>query len=141
MPPKAIQNNPTQVSQQIKNNPLLAAEVDELGALEKELLPFAEKIKRIDALRKRIRIEFDSVPAADAREVHGKRFFAVVGPRAFQRTIDMVELIKSIGLKVFSRLATMSLATLEDNVDPVVVSKVVSTAQTGTRPLKTFERV
>jgi hypothetical protein len=112
---------------------------DELGALEKEMAPHAQKIARIDALRKALRAGC-TTPSTVQWTVAGERFVAVLGACAMQRSIDVPRLVKHIGAKTFAAFATCTLTALEMNVPPNVVAVVVSADNTGTRPLKTFEK-
>lgn len=122
------------------NAALITAQADELGALEKELAPVQLKLARVEALRKAIRAHFDASPPALSFEARGEHFVVMVGPRAVQRSINVAKLIKAIGLKLYAAIATVTLKNLEDNVACGVVAEVVSSAHTGARSLKTFER-
>jgi hypothetical protein len=119
----------------------IAAQVDELGSLEKELLPCRPKLARVEVLRKLIRTQYDALPADIVAQPRGARFFAVVGPRGFQSTINPAKLIKAIGLKLYASLAKVTLGTLEENVDVKIYAGVVTVDQTGPRSLNTFELV
>jgi hypothetical protein len=116
-------------------------EVDELGALEKEVLPFRPKLARIEVLRKAIRARYDPLPAAAQAQPQGKKFFAVIGPRGFERHLNPQKLIKAIGLKLYASFSTMTLRTLEENVEPAIVAGVVTVEQTGPRTVNTFAKV
>jgi hypothetical protein len=118
----------------------MAAQVDELGALEKEFAPLRPKLARIDALRKAIRAQFDSAPAASPFEAKGDKFIVLIGPRAMERSINPAKLIKAIGLKLYASIARLTLGDLEANVAPEIVAGVVTSANTGARSLKTLER-
>lgn len=117
-----------------------SAEVDELGALEKEFAPLRPKLARIELLRASVRARFDASPAAETFEAAGARFVVVVGARANQSTIDIAKLVKAIGAKAFTVFARATLTDLEKHVDCGVRADVVTMAQTGARSLKTFER-
>ena len=119
---------------------VIAEQCDELGALEKELLPLKPKFARIEMLRKAIRAHFDASPAAEAFEASGAKFLVLVGPRATERTINPAKLIKAIGAKVYATFATVTLKALEENVSCDIIAGVVTSAPTGSRTLKTFER-
>jgi hypothetical protein len=121
------------------NASLIAAQVDELGALERELAPVQLKISRVEALRKAIRAHFDASPADQPFEATGERFLVAVGPRATQRSINFVKLIKLLGAARFAKFATCTLAALAEHA-PGMEASVVTSAPTGARPLKTFER-
>lgn len=112
---------------------------DELGALEKEMAPHAQKLARIESLRKALR-EACTTPASEPWTVEGVRFIAMLGPRANERAIDLKKLVKAVGAAAFAKFAKCSLKDLEANVAPAVVAAVVSTGATGSRSLKTFER-
>lgn len=122
------------------NATLIAAQVDELGALEKRLAPYRADLKRVEALRKAIRQHFDGSPAGLSFEPRGDKFFAMVGARANERSINPVKLIKAIGVKLYAQLATIGLGVLEANVAPDICAAVISTDATGPRPIATFER-
>jgi hypothetical protein len=112
---------------------------DELGALEKEMAPFAQKLARIDALRKALRAAC-TVLDTEQWTVTGTRFIAVLGPRAQQRLVDVSRLVKEIGAVLYAKFATCTLKDLEERVAPDVVAAVVRTEATGSRSLKTFEK-
>ena len=120
---------------------LIGAEVDELGALEKRLLPFRADLARIEILRKAVRARLDESPDGIAFQLFGDKFFAAVGPRALERTIAYPKLIKAIGLKAFAGIATVTLKALDEYCACGIVAAVVSSANTGARSVKTFERM
>lgn len=117
----------------------IAREVDELGALERELAPIQFKVARLEELRKAIRAHFENSPAAEPFEAKGEKFVVLVGPRGNQSVIDLRKVIKAVGLKAFAAFATCSLKALEAHA-PGISSSVVTTERTGPRSLKCFER-
>jgi hypothetical protein len=118
---------------------LLSAEIDTLGALEKELAPFRVKFERAKILRETIRAHYDASPAAEPFTAAGAKFSILVGPRANERTINEPKLIRVIGLKLYATLAHITLKAL-DGCPGAAAAGCVSSALTGSRPLKTFER-
>lgn len=123
--------------------PALAATVDELGALEVELLPWKAKLKRAEALRSLLRERFEGEPAEKACEARGALFIASLGPKATERTVDVAKLAKAIGLKALIPLAKVTLNALTRLTDPPHVAAgnaSISSAPTGARPLQLFER-
>lgn len=119
---------------------VIAEQIDELGALEKRVLPFRADLTRIEQLRKAVRGHFDASPASEPFEARGARFTALIGARAEQRSVNPLKLIKAIGLKLYASLCTPTLAALEANVSADVIANVVTSAPTGARSVKTFER-
>ena len=124
----------------VPNDPaaLLAAQVDELGALEKEMIPIRPKLVRIETLRGLIRKHYENEPAAKAFETRGAGFLATLGPRAYERSIDCAALAKEIGLKAFAAIARPTLKVVEETCAPDVVARVIKQDYVGARPLKTF---
>lgn len=119
----------------------LAANVDEMGALEKELAPFAPKIARVEALRKAVRAHFVDASAAQPFEAKGAKFVVQVGPKANERSIDYAKLWKLAGVAVMRKIATVTLKALEAAVSAEIVAQVVGAPEpTGSRSLKVFER-
>ena len=112
---------------------------DELGALEKEMAPHAQKISRIEALKKALRAAC-TAPPAEQWTVDGTKFVAVLGPRSDQRLVDIPRLVKAITAAAFAKFATCTLKDLELHVAPATVASVVSSSASGSRPLKTFEK-
>ncbi len=112
---------------------------DELGALVKEMAPYAQKLSRIETLKKALR---SGCTVKDSEEwtVEGARFVAVLGPRANERFVETARLVKTIGAVLYAKFATCTLKDLEANVAPAVVAAVVSSGATGSRSLKTFEK-
>jgi hypothetical protein len=119
---------------------ILGQMADELGALEKELAPWAPKIARVELLRKSIRVSAEEQPPEKEYQIAGARFVVVAGPKANQRSIDFPALLKRISARTFAAFATCTLTALEQNVASELFAAVVKTAPTGPRPLKTFER-
>lgn len=117
-----------------KSDPLAAA-VDELGSIEKELAPLAGRIARAEQLRKAIR---QQTPDATS-EIAGERFVAVLGPRGNQTVIRFPALVKKIGAAAYAKVATVTLKALEEHW-PEHAAAVTSQEQTGTRSLKVLER-
>lgn len=120
----------------------LAAQVDELGALEAELAPLKPKLARAEALRKALRERFEGVAPEKACEARGARFIAALGPKAIERTVDVAKLVKLIGFKAVVPLAKIALNALTRLTGPPqVAAGIASTvsAATGPRPLKIFE--
>jgi hypothetical protein len=115
------------------------AVADELGSLEKEMAPYAQKLARIECLRKVLRASCGAEPE-DEWMVSGERFVAVLGPRAMERKIDIVKLVKAVGAPAFARFASCTLKALEGSVAPAVVAEVTVSGRTGSRPIKTFEK-
>jgi hypothetical protein len=113
--------------------------VDELGALEVEMAPHAQKLKRIDALRKALRGACPAKPAAQWT-VDGNRFIAVLGPCSNQRLVDIPALVKAIGATMYAKFATCSLKDIEEYVAPAIVAAVVTDHASGSRPLETFQK-
>ncbi len=117
----------------------LAVIADELGALEKEMSPHAQKLARIEQLRKALRAGC-TAPAGEASTINGEHFVAVLGVCAMERKINFSALVKQIGAGVFARFATCTLKDMEARVAPAIAAAVVTSANTGSRTLKTFER-
>lgn len=119
----------------------VAALVDELGSLERDLAPHLTKIARVDVLRKALRAHYagDAYPAADEIQVQGTRYTAILGPRGNETVVNYPGLIKAIRVHAFARFATCSLAALQKNVNPAVYAKVTSVAAIGWRSLKLLE--
>lgn len=119
---------------------LIAQQVDELGDITKTLSPMRPLIAREEALRKAIRGHFAMSPPALAFEAAGERYTVAVGPRALERSINYLMLVKRIGLKLYASIAKVTLKDLEANLPADVVSGVVSSANTGSRSLTVCER-
>ncbi len=117
----------------------LAAMADELGALEKEMAPHAQKLARIDLLKKQIRA---ACPVSPDKQwtLTGNRFLVMLNPCAMERSIDILKLVRLVGAKAFATFATCTLKALEAANPPAVIAAVVTTEQTGSRSLKTFEK-
>jgi hypothetical protein len=112
---------------------------DELGALVKEMAPYAQKLSRIEDLKKALRAGCTAKPTEEWT-VAGKRFIAVLGACANARTVNLPSLVKLIGAKAFAMFAICTLGELEENVPPATVAAVVTSGATGSRSLKTFEK-
>jgi hypothetical protein len=119
---------------------LIAAQIDELGALEREIAPWRPKLDRAESLRKIIRAAYNDEDAGQTFEASGERFLVSIGPRATQRVVNIPALIKAIGLKAYAAIASVTLAVVEKNVPPGVADACIASAPTGPRSLKIFER-
>jgi hypothetical protein len=128
------------VSRKVDEARAFAAEVDELGALEKEFAPLRPKLARIELLRSAIRARYDDSPAATPFTAEGAHYSILIGARGNVSTINVLKLIKAIGLKAFASFATVTLTALKTHVACGVVATVVSVAAEGQRSLKTFEK-
>lgn len=117
----------------------LATDVDELGALDKELAPYAAKIARVEALRKAVRANFADAAPEKPFEAKGEQFVILVGPRARERSIDYPQLWKLAGVKLMRKIATVTFKALEAE-EPALVAGVTTFGLTGSRSLKIFER-
>jgi hypothetical protein len=118
---------------------LLARYVDELGALEAELVQARVKLRRVETLRELIRRQFEKKPAAKSFEARGSQYFATLGACAWQSEVDYAAVQKAIGLKAYAAIARPTLKALEETLAPDVLARVVTYGYRGARPLKTFE--
>jgi hypothetical protein len=100
-------------TQKSKPDALLAAVVDEIGALEAELAPLKPKAKRLEMLRGALRLAFDARPAAESFTCEGDRFVVQLGAKAEKRTVNGGKLFKRIGAKLFLTVANVTLKALE----------------------------
>ena len=117
---------------------LLASQVDELGALEKEFAPLKPKFERIEQLRKLIRDHFAFSDVAAPCMAQGERFVAQLGPLAIERRVDVPKLARAIGAKALYAIASVTLKALAESGHAAGDSIVVS--QTGARPIKMLEK-
>jgi hypothetical protein len=123
--------------------PTLAQLADELGTLKKEwevlTAPFALKKPRLEALEKKFRA---LCPAAENAEwrVQGARFEVVLSPRALWRSVDIPKLFKLVKAAAFLRIASVTLAALDAECAPEVVTQVVSQRNSGPRTLRAYEK-
>jgi hypothetical protein len=117
----------------------LAGYIDELGALEAEMIAVRPKLTRIETLRALIRERFDGKEKHKAFEARGAHYTATLGPCAYQRSLDAAALSRAIGLKAYAAIAKPTLKDAGDAVAPHILAKCVTQDYTGARPLKTFE--
>jgi hypothetical protein len=127
-------------TQTAKTDALVAANVDELGALERELMPYRAKLTRIDMLRAAIRTSYDNEDAAAGFEARGAKYVCMIGARAEKRVINVPALIKKVGLKFYSQLCAPTITALEAMCACDIVAAVVTSEQTGARSIRTFQR-
>ena len=116
----------------------LAAMVDELGALDRELAPLAPKTSRSESLRKAIRAHFDQAPAAENQTADGIRFQVLLGARENVSSVDVAKLAGIIGTKETLAIVGCTLKALKQY--PEAAAAVVSYSPTGTRPLTIVEK-
>jgi hypothetical protein len=118
----------------------LSANVDELGALEREFAPLKFKIDRIDVLRRAIREHYASKPGDAVFMASGEKFCVSVGMKSRERTLHVGKLIKLIGARLFNSIATVTQKALEAEVPGAVIDECTTYALTGFRGLKVFEK-
>jgi hypothetical protein len=118
---------------------LLRQHVDELGALEAELVEVRPKLRRVEVLHELIRKHYAKKPAQAAFEARGERFLATLGPCAYRSSIDYPAVQKHMGLKAYAEIARPTLKDLEEKLPPEVLARVVKYDYIGARPVKTFE--
>jgi len=114
--------------------------VDELGDLEKELMPLRPKMKRADDLRSEIRSRYDEKPEDKSFSIEGDRFALNVGARKIQKHVNIAKLYKSVKLSVFLKIVGVTLTSLKEHCEEYVVDSVISEQQTGYRPLELTEK-
>jgi hypothetical protein len=118
---------------------LLRQYVDELGALERELVEIRPKLRRVEVLHGLIRERFAQAAAASSFETRGERYGCTLGQCAYRSSVDYEGVRKHLGLRAYSEIATPTLKDLEATLPPDVLARVVQYDYTGARPIKTFE--
>jgi hypothetical protein len=129
----------SKASEQAKQADQLAAQVDELGMLEKEFAPHEFKARRIAELRVAIRAVYAAQPADHAFEAKGAEFAVILGPKGNERSVDVVQLARLIPAKLLAAFASVTLKALEAHVSPGIAARVISAERTGARPLRILE--
>jgi hypothetical protein len=114
--------------------------VDELGGIEKELLPWKGKIARAEALRKALRGAVKTMPPSKELTFEGEKYVCLLGAAGMQTCINKLMLFKRLGQKLFVDLAGFTLKAIEENCSADVVAAVTSQEQSGTRSLKLMEK-
>jgi hypothetical protein len=118
---------------------LLRQHVDELGALEAELVEVRPKLRRVEVLHDLIRKQFEKKSAKGAFEARGERYLATLGACAYRSTVDYPAVQKHMGLARYAAIARPTLKDLEETLPPEVLARVVTYDYIGARPVKTFE--
>jgi hypothetical protein len=118
----------------------LAAIVDELGDLEKELQPFKPKIARAEALRKMLRDKYREQAADQSFQVHGTKWSALLSACGNSTEILVRALFKAIGASKFLDVATVSIKAASAAVPAEVLASCSSVSQTGSRSLTVVPR-
>lgn len=113
----------------------IAALVDELGDIERELAPFKAQIKRAEVLRSTIRGAYKGHDPAASFSVEGVRWRALLTACGNESIIDLPKLFRLAGETLFVECVSASLKTLEQKCAPAIVGAVVSTRQSGSRSL------
>ena len=116
--------------------------VDELGALEAEILPIEVAIKhkqsRMEALRKKIG-ESSKVLPEQPDTMYGEIFNASVGPRENRTSIkSMYKAFKAVGQKVF--LEHCSFSTEKLKVLSPVAELLMEESRKGGRSVRTYRK-
>ena len=126
----------SRLTKEPKTDPV-AAIVDELGALETELAPFAAKIARIETLRKALRACYADAPADQEFTAEGAEFAYLVGEKALERHItSMAAVYKAVGRAQFLARCGFALK----HIDELGLGHLVEKARTGSRSLKLTEK-
>jgi hypothetical protein len=118
----------------------IALLVDEIGDLKNLLGPFAPKLVRLDAAQRELRGHYDAAAPAEPFEAVGARYVALVGPKTKKRLIDYAALWKLAGVSVMKKLATVTLAAVEQHFGPEAAARITAEELSGPRTLKVFAR-
>jgi hypothetical protein len=110
--------------------------VDQIGALEAKLAPFAADAEKLKKLREAARTwpEADKTPAVAPVAYAGKRYVLTFGPRELQRKIRSVaEVFKAVGQIRFVEACSLTLRALAGLVGEASVGSYVVETRTGWR--------
>lgn len=122
-------------------NKQLAKSIDKLGVLDAKIAGLEDLKKQADALRGEIRLAYSSKQPDKAYSEDGLKYTATIGVAGNERKIrEMSKVFAAVGSAIFFEDCGYPLKKLEDRLVPEVVATLVTTARTGTRPVKTFER-
>ena len=126
----------TKAEQEATNATLRAAIVDEYGTLAAEVMPWKQKVTRVEELAKIIRSWHAEDDAEATFTVSGKRYQAALGVKQLCTRIDIKEAWRAMGRKQFLLAATLTLKALEAHLPADKVATLVSKERTGTRSLQ-----
>jgi hypothetical protein len=129
----------TPAPQKNSTAPAVAAIVDELGFLEKEVAPWKPKMARVELLRKSLRAHYDAELASTPHQAEGKLWVATLGAKGLSGTVNVVKLSKLISLRALTcvvECTQKALATLPG----VKAELVMEYDQTGSRTIELFEK-
>lgn len=114
----------------------LPALVDEFGALDDHLRPFAPLVERHKQLARQIGAHFADRRPDDTFLASGARYTVTVSARARERRVVSMAKIKArFGLKRFLDLCTFPLRVLDEHIPPGEQDGLVVQARTGPRKL------
>lgn len=134
MPPKIVVPPAETDSQRI------AALIDELGGLEKQIAPHKPAIARIEVLRKSLQAHFAKHPAHQSTTAEGKKYSLHASARKMASLVDAAKLFARLPKEIFFALARFALQDIEKHCAADVRAAAVSLAQTGPRVLTVIEK-
>jgi hypothetical protein len=118
--------------------PARAKIVDQIGALEAALAPFAGDVEKLSQLRTMARTwpELDKAPAVAPVAYAGKRYVLTLGPRENQRKIrNLADVFQVAGRIRFVEACSLTLTALAELVGEASVSLYVEESRSGWRPI------
>lgn len=113
-----------------------AASVDEYGALDAKLQPYARDWRRREELAKRLRASVEWAHPAAPLTLAGEAYEVELAPCQMEtRIVSMSRVYRLLGARKFVKLATITLKALATAVDPAELASLTVAEQTGSRKL------
>ncbi len=118
-----------------------AALVDELGALDAQIAPLEDLAKRAAEIRAKVRALYAEESADLSFTSEGNKYLCTIGVCGNVRSIVSIpQVFASLGASKFLGACSFTLKKLDELIAPAEVALLVTSARTGTRPVKTFAK-
>ena len=117
----------------------IMALVDELGALSEPLAEARRLERRADEIKVILRehVKAKNPPASRSVNVRGREYVATVGalPPIRVLRVTVAQLFKTLGLKRFLGVVSVTIKALEENLEPEELEGLIRHGHASTRPV------
>jgi hypothetical protein len=119
---------------------IIAALIDELGSLDRELATFRKKEERVKVIRAELVARLELSPE-DSVSADGSRYVATIGESCIKRSVaDMPGLFSMLGKQTFLENCSFGIERIDYLLDASLRQKVLEEKRTGVRLWKTTQK-
>lgn len=119
---------------------IIAALIDELGCLDRELATFRKKEERVRVIRAELVARLELSPE-DSVSASGSRYVATIGEACIKRSVtDMPGLFSMLGKQTFLENCSFGIERIDYLLDAALRQKVLEEKRNGVRLWKTVQK-